>query len=514
MIRGFASVLLLFFLQAGAQPAFAQDWYPVLPKLGRSASTGLARLPSNSVSHIAVSGATLWIGTSRGSARSSDGGQMWQSFADEPAFASPGIFSIALRHDTVWCSTGYVQDVNGTDVQTGSGYAYSLDGGATWNGAEQPIDTQADTIVQYGTNRVRFLPVVVPEQNVTFDIALTSGTVWVASWASGLRRSTDRGTTWKRTVLPNASRNSISPEDSLDGYNVDPRNDNNFLAFSVMAENDSVIWAGTAGGINRSTDGGVSWRKFTTANESSPILGDWVVALAAQPLASGIRVWATNWPADGPNQQFGVSFTDDNGESWSTFLQGVRAYAFAFRDSITYVASNDGLYRTDDGGSSWIRSGSILDPVSGSVFASTSFYSVGAIDDTLFGGGVDGLVATTDSPAEPFGLTWRVMRASQPLTAEVEIYAYPNPFSPRFDVTRIHYRLPGASATVTLEIFDYGMQRVRTILRDASRGGLPEYDEVWDGRDDRGDRVRNGVYFYRMIPSGGEPAWGKIMVLQ
>ena len=25
---------------------------------------------------------------------------------------------------------------------------------------------------------------------------------------------------------------------------------------------------------------------------------------------------------------------------------------------------------------------------------------------------------------------------------------------------------------------------------------------------------RNGVYFYRVTPSGGDPSWGKIMVLQ
>jgi hypothetical protein len=106
------------------------------------------------------------------------------------------------------------------------------------------------------------------------------------------------------------------------------------------------------------------------------------------------------------------------------------------------------------------------------------------------------------------------MRASEPLTAEVETYAYPNPFSPRFDVTRVHYRLPGGASTVTVEVFDFGMQRVRTLLHDAARSGQDEYDAIWDGTDDSGSRVRNGVYFYRVTPSGGNPSWGKIMVLQ
>jgi hypothetical protein len=36
----------------------------------------------------------------------------------------------------------------------------------------------------------------------------------------------------------------------------------------------------------------------------------------------------------------------------------------------------------------------------------------------------------------------------------------------------------------------------------------------WDGRTDAGDLVKNGVYFYRVTIDGGEPMWGKIMVLQ
>ena len=315
-------------------------------------------------------------------------------------------------------------------------------------------------------------------------------------------------------MLPDASRDSISPSDSLSGYEVDPRNDNNFLAFAVTLERDSVIWVGTAGGVNKSTDGGQSWRKFTTANQAYPILGDWVVAIAVQQRVSGTRVWVASWPADGPNQRFGVSYTDDGGESWSSFLQGVRTYAFAFRDSVTYVASTDGIYRTDDGGHSWARSGSIVDPISGSTIASSSFFSVGVVQDTLYAGGADGFAATTDSRTEPFGLTWRVIRSSEPLSEDVATYASPNPFSPRLDVTRIHYRLTGSSATVTVEIFDYGMQRVRTILHQASRAGQGEYDEIWDGNDDRGARVPNGVYFYRVSASGSDPTWGKIMVLQ
>jgi hypothetical protein len=35
---------------------------------------------------------------------------------------------------------------------------------------------------------------------------------------------------------------------------------------------------------------------------------------------------------------------------------------------------------------------------------------------------------------------------------------------------------------------------------------------IW--RDDRGRRVSNGIYFYRIEIEGSDPQWGKIFVLQ
>jgi hypothetical protein len=322
------------------------------------------------------------------------------------------------------------------------------------------------------------------------------------------------GTTWQRVVLPSRIRQTISPGDTLTGYTVDPRQDNNFLGFSVLAQTDSIIWAGTAGGVNRSSDGGRSWRKFRSDNQSSPILADWVIAIAAQPRAGGTRVWITNWPAEGPNQQHGISFTDDNGESWTTALHGVKAYAFAFRDSTVYVATVDGIYRSEDAGTSWTSSGTIVDGRSGERLTSPEFFSVAVIGDTVFAGGNDGLVKTADSPTAPFGHEWTIMRAHRPLTAPGETYAYPNPFSPRFAVARIRYSLPPSGGTVTVELFDFGMNRIRTLVKDAPRSTGPQNDEVWDGKNDGGSTLPNGVYFYRVVVNGGEPSWGKILVLQ
>ncbi len=455
----------------------------------------------------------MWIGTSKGLARTVNGGATWELFRSIPEFADDGIFAITVRGDTVWTSTGFSKEVDDQDIQTGSGYTFSIDNGSTWNHIDQTLDTQADSLIQYGINQLKILPVVVPEQNVTFDIARSSGTVWIASWASGLRKSRDNGQTWQRIVLPPDNRNSVAPTDTLNFF-IDPRQNNNFLAFAVYAQTDSVIWCGTAGGINKSTDGGISWVKFNHQNQEQSILGNWVIAIAEQQFDGKSRIWTTNWRAEGPDEQFGISYTDDGGQTWLNLLHGTRAFDFAFKDSIVYVATENGLYRTDDGGISWTRSSTIIDPSSRQQITTVGFASVGVIGDTVYAGSDDGLVKTIDNAAAPFGSSWQVLRTFQSVGSSAVTYAYPNPFSPDDEVVRFHYSTGGKDVLVTVEVFDFGMNLVRTVIRKAARSGIREHDEIWDGRDDVGNRIANGVYFYRVSLDDDEPIWAKVLLIQ
>jgi immune inhibitor A len=69
---------------------------------------------------------------------------------------------------------------------------------------------------------------------------------------------------------------------------------------------------------------------------------------------------------------------------------------------------------------------------------------------------------------------------------------YPNPFNPQ---TEIEYYV-SKSGQVSLEIFNALGQKVRTLLnREQERGAhLAE----WDGTNDGGAQVANGIYFYRL----------------
>ncbi len=69
---------------------------------------------------------------------------------------------------------------------------------------------------------------------------------------------------------------------------------------------------------------------------------------------------------------------------------------------------------------------------------------------------------------------------------------YPNPFNP---LTRIRYRLP-ESSTVRFEIFNMLGKRVAVLVDTDQPAGY--YTVTWDARDDQGNRLASGLYFYRL----------------
>lgn len=487
----------------------------ILPKyytLGNN-PTSENLIPSNSISQMVIKSNTIWIGTSNGLAKSEDTTNSWKQFWDVKEFTHLGIYGLDVNQDTIWTSTGYVKKKDNENIPTGSGYTFSTDGGISWRHSPQTLDKKEDTVIIYGINRIRALPVIVPEQNVTYDVSIASGKVWIASWASGLRYSQMDTIKWQRVILPPDNLSLIKPTDTLNFY-YDPRRNNNFLAFSVLAIDNDTIWCGTAGGINKSTDGGISWRKFNRQNQNEPILGNWVITIKAQTISNKKIIWTTNWKADSPEEEFGVSYTTNGGESWVNLLKGVKAYDFAFKDSIVYIATTEGLYRTADFGKSFIRTGLITDDDTKNVITTSSIYTVGVIGDYILVGTGDGLAITIDNDQSSFGSKWKILRKFQKLENTYNTYTYPNPFSPKIEYTRIHYKTPDIESNVSVEIFDYGMNRVRTIIQNASRQRSTEFDELWNGRDDNGNEVANGVYFYRIKINDLEPIWGKIIVLK
>ena len=72
---------------------------------------------------------------------------------------------------------------------------------------------------------------------------------------------------------------------------------------------------------------------------------------------------------------------------------------------------------------------------------------------------------------------------------------YPNPFNP---ATRITFLVPdGQTQQVSLVVYDVKGARVKTLVDGLHGGG--RYTVEWDGRNNAGERVASGVYFYRLV---------------
>jgi hypothetical protein len=79
------------------------------------------------------------------------------------------------------------------------------------------------------------------------------------------------------------------------------------------------------------------------------------------------------------------------------------------------------------------------------------------------------------------------------LPDKIELHQnYPNPFNPE---THIVFNLPEA-LEVKIEIFNLTGQRIKVLLDEFVEAGPQEV--IWDGRNNYGNQVASGVYFYRM----------------
>lgn len=478
---------------------------------------------SNTITDIITIGDTVWVGTSRGVSLSTDRGETWTNFYGHPEFGTDNVSAIGYYNGTFWAATARTVEQNNQRLPQGTGLKYTSDLGTNWNTILQPLDEQTDTTVQYGINVIRALPVTVAVQNLVYDIAFTPGTIWIATFAGGLRKAEidslkENGNyKWKRVVLPPDNRNSIMPTDELD-FCLSPVPGNfcsvgnlNHRVFSVISTDENTLYVGTANGINKSIDDGISWEKFNHQNQDEPISGNFITALGYNSV--GNTLWASTWKAEDQNEFYAVSYSNNGGENWNTTLHDERPHNFGFKSSQVMVPTDNGIFRSSDGGRTWITPGVIFDPQSDVTLSTKVFYSASSSGSDVWVGSDDGLARIRETGF--WQGTWKVFIASAPLTDNNETYCYPNPFSPRLDQLKIKYSTGNRNANVTIRIYDFAMNYVSTVIQNAQRNkNIESAPEYWDGRDANGNYVPNGVYIYRVEVDGQDPAFGKILVMQ
>ena len=479
------------FVFLGISTASAQ--IPKHPALHEASITD-DRLSSNAVNDIRLEENTIWIATGRGLDRSTNGGDNWIHTTQNEGIGKGGVSAIAFGEGIIWIATAF-DTMTATEgkLSAGGGLSYSLDDGASWTWIPQPVDPVDETDYKPTTTNI---------QNITYDIAVSDSAVWIASFGGGLRKSTDGGEVWNVVTV--------------DGRPFDALGFLTHRTFSVIYDGEA-LWVGSAGGIHKSTDEGRTWITFDHQNQPQGISGNFVVALHHQEIGERSRLWAATIEALGETEYRAVSFTEDGGYTWQIALEDEFAHNLTSHpeEDAVYAATDNGLFKSPDGGRTWARIGPIVDAVSGEAVLTTEVYSVAAANPDLWVGTADGLARTLDE-----GWTWEVFRAYRtPGTSGTpDVYAYPNPFSPyRHNLlngdghVRFQYSTDRPTK-VTCMLYDYGMRLVRTVVVDKNRTVAGSYAELWDGRNDVGDVVANGVYFFKISFSHGDPMWGKVIV--
>ncbi len=275
-----------------------------------------------------------YFGTTGGGVfKTTDGGMTWAPVSDNYFGGSIGGIAISNSNpDIVYVGTGE-HAIRG-NVSLGDGMFKSTDAGKTW--------TSTGLTDSHQISRVRVHPT---DPNTVY--VSVQGHVWGPSRERGIFKTTDGGTNWKNVLFRN---DSTGASDLV----LDPSNPSVLYAGLWQANRTpwKLVSGGSGSGILKSTDAGESWTELTR-NPGLPagIIGK--VGITASPAKPG-RIWALIEADSG-----GLFRSDDGGATWiktnsdRRLRQRAWYYTKVFadpKDSNTVYVLNTGLYRSTDGG--------------------------------------------------------------------------------------------------------------------------------------------------------------------
>ena len=178
---------------------------------------------------------------------------------------------------------------------------------------------------------------------IRFDTTSSPSTIYISGW-----RSTDRGESWTEPTPEDKARAEADPWQTLvtrfpdtdfRGTVTDANTGGELMVLvgRVDPNNPSIRYAGTDEGVYKSTDGGATWKRASSAV--------WRVVL--DPSSSSTLYAAASG---------GIFKSEDRGTTWSLTLPGQGSVAIAPSSSSTlYAWTSAGLFRTDNGGATWSR---------------------------------------------------------------------------------------------------------------------------------------------------------------
>jgi photosystem II stability/assembly factor-like uncharacterized protein len=351
-----------------------------------------------------------------------------------------GVIGVVVLHaasavaEPVGWSVGAAQNGHGTIV-------HSTDGGATWT--RQGLGQIAN----------------VDMQGVT---AVDANTAWVVGYSDGyatIYRTTDGGTTWSRTgdsgTLPNVDLCKVTAwgADSVwaagtgailhssDGgttwTNQCPAEYASNNIQGIWTPDGQTIWAGgkeqydpvsgkSYALVLKSTDGGQSWQRQTGQGSPNP-LQDWnhVNGITA---VDSMRAWAEGGGYDGGLGNVMLR-TTDGGATWTAYdggglFDGNEIHAVD--EQVIWAVNDSTIYRSLDGGDSWVSVGTapnytmgvtaLSDQVAWAcVWGEDDGQSFGEIHRTMDGGQTWDIITAVDGQDLP--ALWTIDFVPEPATA-------------------------------------------------------------------------------------------------
>jgi FlgD Ig-like domain len=149
-------------------------------------------------------------------------------------------------------------------------------------------------------------------------------------------------------------------------------------------------------------------------------------------------------------------------------------------------------HMTYGAGTATSTNGAVIANINGNAHVAYAGFSFGYIRDNDNNGVMDRADFMHDM------LTWMGNTPNQPTpagSAKVNSLSqnYPNPFNPQ---TTIAFSVKDRGL-VTLKVYNVAGELVRTLANEDFTAGA--HTKVWDGRNDAGQPVSSGVYFYKLV---------------
>ncbi|MCE2613128.1 glycosyl hydrolase [Flavobacteriaceae bacterium D16] len=258
------------------------SWRQVGPFRGGRAGTVSGVLHNPNLYYMGTAGGGVW--------KTEDAGSNWSCISDGYFGGSIGALAVSESDPNIIYVGEGEQTLRG-NVSSGHGLWKSMDAGKTW-----------EFIGLKGSEHIARIRVHPTNPDIVYAAAI--GNLWIPNETRGVYRSVDGGKNWERILY-------VSDKAGAGDLILDPNNPRIIYAASWQMKRNGYRMdsGGPDSKLFKSTDGGDTWVDIST--QAGLPGGPWgIVGIAVSPLNSN-RIWTIIEAADG-----GVFRSDDAGVSW------------------------------------------------------------------------------------------------------------------------------------------------------------------------------------------------------